>query len=342
MFNGFTQIRCHCKYLAVFLFLLGMDDGSCADQANWVPYRSRLTDLSIQDDKLVQLSTTSIDAVILSELYPNDPDSVTRFHTLQSRAIPPDGKLTNGTACFLFNEPFVSGNRWTVYSSWIYPKYALFEVSKLGANPLLLSCSLTETPGMRKITKVEVKGDAGSNFAKVTDSDTEMFVYNDKESFLINFITGEIAARWPGVADIDLLTRKPSCSFCKKESVLTRVGTKGHSAFVHRTFVGDSKRNHVVELKSPNKENVFITYVKGDPAVVEFIWGAIKTEFYYCRLDSAEVVQKHKIEGLLTQQQRSVLVIGNLVRNGWKIYGCVHTKPDDLVNVPLPLQLDTK
>jgi hypothetical protein len=315
-----------------------MDDGWGTEHMDWVPNRSWLIDLAVQDGSLVQLSTTSIDAIILSDLYPEDPDSVTRFHTLQKRAILADGKLGNGAKYFLFNEPFVSGNRWTVYSSWIYPKHAVFEVSKLGANPLLLSCSLANTTGLREITKVEVKSDPRSDFAMVTDSDTEMFVYNEKESFLIDFLTGEITARWPGVAEIDLLARKPSCSFCTKQKVLTRVGTQGRSAFVHRTFVADAKRNHSVELKSPNKENVFITYIKGDPAAVEFMWGGSESEFYYCRLDSTGGVKKHQLEGELTERQRSLLVSGNLVRVGEKLYGCVFTEPDDLIVLPLPLK----
>ena len=297
LFNAIIMHVYCCTYVAACFLLLNMEVGSCADNANGVPTSAWLTDLSVQDGKLVQLTHTSIHAVILSDLFPEDPDSVTCFHTLQKRVILADGKLENGPKYHLFNEPFVSGNRWTVYSSWIYPKHALFEVKKLGGNPLLLSCSLVETPDVRKITKVEVKSDPRSKFAMVTDSDTEIFVYNEKESLLINFITGDVAAHWPGVADIDLLAIKPSCAFFKKESVLTRIGTQGQSAYVYRTYVGDAKRNHTVELKRPDEENAFITYVKGDPTAVEFMWGGVDRELYYCWLDSMGEVKKHKIEG---------------------------------------------
>jgi hypothetical protein len=109
-------------------------------------------------------------------------------------------------------------------------------------------------------------------------------------------------------------------------------------AFVHRTFVGDAKRNYSVELKSPTKENPFIRYIKGDSASVEFMWGSIKSEFHYCRLDSTGELKKYKIEGSLTEQQRSVLIRGHLARVGAKLYGCLSTEPDELVILPLPLK----
>lgn len=164
----------------------------------------------------------------------------------------------------------------------------------------------------------------GYQIVRVDDSPTEVLLYNSLDSCLFDFITGKITER-AGGGTIKLGGGMEGGwpSYHKQTGIVSTCEYLKNVGIIHRLQLKERPgRDEVIELRSPNQEDLRLTPVYGDDVSGEFVmtYQSKPPRSFYCRFLKDGTWNELEITDLATDAERAHMAAGTCVRVGVRLY----------------------
>ena len=182
----------------------------------------------------------------------------------------------------------------------------------------------------------------GYQIVRVDDSPTEVLLYNSLDSCLFDFITGKITER-AGGGTIKLGGGMEGGwpSYHKQTGIVSTCEYFKNVGIIHRLQLKERPgRDEVIELRSPNQEDLRLTPVYGDDVSGEFVmtYQSKPPRLFYCRFLKDGTWNELEITDLSTDAERAHMAAGTCVRVGDRLYS-LSTKGEFLRGVKVPTSM---